>query len=104
MKNAKIKNGSYYNSSFSPDSNVIYGDHYDVTNTLLTYVTGSEISGYSIPTLNYLDPNETYNVYYAFDGEFTTGDAGSTLEVCGQLQQSNRSYASLVMQPTPSSK
>ena len=77
----------YYNSSYSPDYNVIYGDHYDVTNTLLTYVTGSATGGYSIAALNYLDPNETYNVYYAFDGEYSTGNTGSTLEVCGQEQQ-----------------
>jgi hypothetical protein len=77
----------YYNSSYSPDYNVIYGDHYDITNTLLTYVTGAATGGFSISALNYLDPNETYNLYYAFDGEFATGDAGSVLEACGQIQE-----------------
>lgn len=78
---------SNYNSAFTPDYNVLFGDHYDIANTLLTYVTGAATSGFSISALNYLDPNETYNLYYAFDQEFNTGDAGTTLEACGQIQE-----------------
>jgi len=66
-------------------STVCYADHYDILNTIVNYLTGASTGGWSISALNYLDPDETYNIYYGFEGEFATGE--STLEVCGQIQQ-----------------
>ena len=77
-----------YNYNYSPDSYItIYGDHYDVINTLSTYITGANTGGWSISTLNYLNPNETYNLYYAFTGDFSTGPDGTVKNVAGQIQE-----------------
>ena len=65
----------------------VYGDHYDVLNNIVTYITGANTSGWSIPALNYLDPNETYNLYYAFDGDYSTGPVGYFNYDIGVIQQ-----------------
>jgi hypothetical protein len=77
---------TYTNPDEIGTDNYIYGDHYDVLNTLVTYITGAFDSGWSIPVLNYLDPDETYNLYYAFDGEFATGSENSAENILGQYQ------------------
>jgi hypothetical protein len=85
---SKFGLSSFYNSYYTPSSvQSIYGDHYDVLNTEVTYITGANTGGWSISTLNYLDPNETYNLYYAFTGDFSTGPAGTVENVAGQIQE-----------------
>lgn len=63
-----------------------YADHYDVMQTISDYYTGSLTGGYSIGILNYLNPDERYNLFYGFKGSFSTGTLDSIDAVQGQIQ------------------
>jgi hypothetical protein len=92
-----------YNNYYPADlTNVIFSDHYDVLNNLVTYITGANTGGWSISTINYLDPNETYNLYYAFTGEFSTGPDGTVENVAGQIQEYWGALANTVNVANPS--
>jgi hypothetical protein len=79
--NSKYRLGQVFTSMYQ------YADHYDVMQTIADYYTGALAGGYSITALNYLDPDERYNLYYGFKGSFTTGAEGSVELVQGIYQR-----------------